>query len=257
MRTAPQVLLVLALLAGTAFALAAEDPGNATAAAEARQERIRHQPAAASDPNTSLAAALGIVVGDVDVNGDGDDHLEDPLSRGLAETQIVEALIKAGKLREAAAEARAHAALLDARFVRRVERLARRRWIARAAATVLVGFTGLAAAALLRARRQGRLRDAGRALVALAPVALTFLAFVAIGGGALASRYESGSSLPFLILGTVSSPLVLLAGAWSAVGSTRPVVRLGRALLCGATLVATAFVLLDTVSPDYLEGFGL
>ena len=232
MRTAPQLLLVLALLAGTAFALAAEDPGNATAAAEAPQERIRREPAAASDP-------------------------EDPLSQGLAETQIVDALVRGGKLREAVAEAHAHAALLDARYVRRVERLARRKWIARAAAAVLVGFTGLAAGALLRARRQGRLRDAGRALLALAPVVLTFLGFVAIGGGALASRYESGSSVPFLMLGTVSSPLVLLAGAWSAVGSTRPAVRLGRALFCGATLVATAFILLDTVSPDYLEGFGL
>src|SRR5689334_1462137 len=103
MRTAPQVLLVLALflvLPGTTFVLAAENPSTATAPAEAPQERIRHEPAAASDPDTSHMDALGAVI---------DDRKADPLSRGLVETQIVEALIKGGKLREAVAEAHARA----------------------------------------------------------------------------------------------------------------------------------------------------
>jgi hypothetical protein len=52
-------------------------------------------------------------------------------------------------------------------------------------------------------------------------------------------------------------PLVLLARLWSAVGSQAPAARVARSVLCGATVVATAFVLLETVNPVYLEGFGL
>jgi hypothetical protein len=122
---------------------------------------------------------------------------------------------------------------------------------------VLAAFAGLAAIALWRARRRGLLSDAIGAPVAFAPVAVAFVAFVAIGGGALAARYESGNARPFLLLGVLSWPLLLLARAWSAVGSLRLAARAGRALLCGAALMAAAFILLDTVNPDYLEGFGL
>jgi hypothetical protein len=284
MRTLPQVLLLFALLGCASFARAADREGDSIAAAEARLERIRGDPAAASDPKEidelahhieklqpgMLRVEARMLIAEAWLRrmhrpGEAVDMLRnvvtdpsaDSLTSAVAEHEIVEALVNGGKLAEAAAEAHAKAGLLDATFVRRVGRLVRRIWFARLAAAVLLAFGALAAAALWRAQRRGLLRDAKRALVALAPVALAFVAFVALGGGALASRYESGNALPFLLLGAASWPLVILARAWSAVGSPRPALRVGRALLCGATLVAAAFLLLDRVSPDYLEGFGL
>jgi hypothetical protein len=51
--------------------------------------------------------------------------------------------------------------------------------------------------------------------------------------------------------------LLLLARAWSAVGSQSSPARAARALLCGATVIAAAFTLLDRFGPQYLAGFGL
>ena len=96
-----------------------------------------------------------------------------------------------------------------------------------------------------------------RELRKLAPVAAVFVAFVAVAGGVLASKYESGNAEPFLFLGAAVLPLLLLARAWSAVGSQTGAARAARALLCGATVVAAAFMLLDAMNPQYLEGFGL
>ncbi len=44
---------------------------------------------------------------------------------------------------------------------------------------------------------------------------------------------------------------------WGAVGSEGAAPRAGRALLCAASVLAAAFLLLDLVNPTYLEGFGL
>ena len=91
----------------------------------------------------------------------------------------------------------------------------------------------------------------------LAPVATLFVAFVALAGGLLATKYEAGNAAPFLLLGAAVLPLLLLARAWSSVGSQASGARAARALLCGASVVATAFVLLDWFDPQYLTGFGL
>lgn len=250
----------------------------------ARLERVRRDPAIASD-----AAAIDALARDADAFPPGtvrvearmlvaeawlgrmgrpndaiaelrkvaEDPKADPLTANLAERELVEALIASGKLREAAAEAHAHANLLDDRFVRGVDRVVQRRWVRRTAMALLSSFTVLVAVTLVKARRRRALGAAARALILVAPIAVTFALFVAIVGGVLASHYESGNARPFLLLGAVALPIVLAARAWSAVGSSRRAARVGRAVLCGATLLAAAFVLLDVVSPEYLEGFGL
>jgi hypothetical protein len=185
------------------------------------------------------------------------DPQADPITASLAEREIVETIAAGGEIVEAAAEAHARGQLLDPRFVRRVDRLVRRRWVRRAATGVILTFATLTAVALVRARRRRALDDAARAMGGLAAVAVAFVAFVAVAGGTLASRYESGNAWPFLLLGLAVLPLVLLARAWSAVGSTRPASQIARALLCATTVLAAAFVLLDVVSPEYLEGFNL
>jgi hypothetical protein len=186
-----------------------------------------------------------------------DDPRADPLTAALAERELVESMAAGGAIVEAAAEARAHANRLDPRFVREATRLVRRRAVRRAAIGVLCVFVGLASRALELARRRKELGHTVRALAALAPVAVGFAAFVGLAGGALASSYESGNVGPFLMLGGATLPLVLVARAWGTVGSAWPAARFARALLCGASVLAAAFVLLDVVSPDYLQGFGL
>jgi hypothetical protein len=186
-----------------------------------------------------------------------DDPKTDPLTSRLAERELVDAYIGEGRIDEAIAEASKHSARLDPKFVRQVKRLVLRRGVERSASIVLAAFGVLSIVGLARAGRQRGLGQAWGALRELAPAALGFVAFVAIAGGVLASQYESGNATPFLLLGAAVLPLVLLARAWGAVGSQTRAARVGRALLCAATVVAAAFVLLDRVYPDYLVGFGL
>jgi hypothetical protein len=84
-----------------------------------------------------------------------------------------------------------------------------------------------------------------------------FAAFVGLGGGALASGYEAGNAAPFLALGAAVLPVVLVARAWGAAGSTRAAARAGRALVCFVTVLAIGFVVLERIDPQYLGGFGL
>ena len=186
-----------------------------------------------------------------------DDPEADSLTARLAARAIVDALAGQGRVDDAADDARAHANVLDPQFVRQTERLVRRRTTRRAAFALLGVFVGSACGALVRARVRGALSHAVRAVREMAPLALGFAAFVGCAGGALASQYETGRALPFILFGLGVLPLVLLARAWAAVGSTRASARIGRAALCAASVLAVAFVLLEAVNPAYLDGFGL
>lgn len=250
----------------------------------ARLERVRRDPAVSSDP-----AAIDALARDLEAFPPGlvrvearmvvadawlgrthriDDAISqlrqvvadpktDALTGRLAERELIDALVGAGRLDEATAEARAHSTKLDTRFVAQIQRLTTRRAVRRGARVVLAVFGVLTLLALGRAAARGKLGDAGRALRELAPVAVPFIAFVAIAGGLLATKYESGNAQPFFLLGALVLPLVLLARAWSAVGSQSRRARLGRSLLCAATVAAAAFMLLDQLNPQYLDGFGL
>ncbi|HEX8792136.1 MAG TPA: hypothetical protein VF765_14380 [Polyangiaceae bacterium] len=249
-----------------------------------RLEQVRHDPDAASDP-----AAIDALAHDAESFPPGmvrvearmlvaeawlgrmhrpqdaiheltlvrDDPKTDPLTSRLAERELVDAYVGEGRIDDAIAEATKYPARLDPKFVRQVKRLVARRAATEFASIVLAAFGVFSVIALVRAGRQRALGQAWNALRELAPAALGFVAFVAIAGGVLASQYESGNATPFLLLGAAVLPLVLLARAWGAVGSQTRVARLGRAVLCAATVVAAAFMLLERVYPDYLVGFGL
>jgi len=186
-----------------------------------------------------------------------EDPRADTLTTRLAERELVDVLVTEGRIDEAAAEARAHTNRLDARFVREVTRLLLRRKVRVVAVATLAIFALLAAVGLARAARGGTLGAAGGELRKIALPSALFVGFVAVGGGALASNYESGNSAPFVLLGAAVLPLVLLARAWAAVGSNRTSARIARSLLAAAATLATAFLLLDTLHPEYLAGFGL
>ena len=179
----------------------------------------------------------------------------DPLTMRLAEHELVDALVAQGRLDEAIAEVTAHPTRLDNKFVIRVKRLRTRRAVRLVALGVLGAFGALVLFGLLRGRRQ--LGEAARAVRALAPTAILFVGFVAAGGGLLASKYETGNAEPFLLFGAGLLPIILVARAWSAVGSQAPAARIGRSFLCAATVAAAAFMLLESVNPQYLEGFRL
>lgn len=185
------------------------------------------------------------------------DPATDPLTASLAERLIVEELTNVGSPADAASEAVAHADLLDAGFVARVRRLARRRWLLACAQACIAAFAGFAVTAVARARRRQGMREALQAVRDFAPMAVAFALFLGVAGGALASRYESGNARPFAFLGAAVLPLLLVARSWNAVGSPHTGPRVGRAVLCGVAVVAAAFALLATTTPDYLDGFGL
>jgi len=186
-----------------------------------------------------------------------EDPSADTLTQRLAERELIDALVATGQVDEAATEAHVHTNRLDPRFVKQVGRLILRRTVRWTAFAVLGAFATLAAVGLIGAARRGTLGSAARELRKLGPVAALFVGFVAVAGGVLASRYEAGNAAPFLLLGAGVLPLLLLARAWSAVASQAAAARAARSLLCGATVLAAAFVLLDVYGPQYLSGFGL
>ena len=186
-----------------------------------------------------------------------DDPTSDALTSQLAARELVSTLVARGRLKAAADEAVARADHLDARFVTQILRLARRRGLRDGALLELALFGALACIALFRAHRARTLARVPVTLRRLIPFALAFAVYVGVAGGFLASHYETGNAMPFLLFGALLIPLLFLASAWAAVGSTRAGARVGRAILCGAGVIAAAFVLLDIYQPTYLEGFGL
>jgi hypothetical protein len=186
-----------------------------------------------------------------------DDPAADSLTARWAEREVVDTLIAQGHIVGAASEVRAHESLVDARFAQQVRRLERRLWLRAAALGVIVLFGVLATLALVRAQRRGGLDVALDALRTFAPAAFAFAAFVGIVGSTLASQFEKGHAAPFLLLGAAVAPLVLLGRAWSAVGAVHAPARAGRGIVCAASTLAAAFVILECCNPMYLEGFGL
>jgi hypothetical protein len=185
------------------------------------------------------------------------DSAADPVTARFAERELVDALVAVGLIAEARAEADRHRDRLEARFVTRVDRLARRVWLRAAAAAAVAVFLALAGASLLGASRRGRLGGARRPLRALAIPAAIFALDVGCVGALLAQREEGTSGRPFLLFAAAVLPLLLVARAWSAVGSNHLGARAGRAALCAATALAAAFLVLDASDPAFLEGFGL
>jgi len=185
------------------------------------------------------------------------DPLADPVTSRFAEGQIVDALVREGHVDAGAAEAHAHADRLDPRFVAQVDRVVRRRSVRRGALAVIAVFVALASLALGRAARRGDLEPARRAFKGFAPLATLFVVYTACAGGLLAASYESGNAAPFLLLGAMALPLVLLARGWAAVGSSTAVARVLRAAVCAGAALAAAFMALDVLGLSYLSGFGL
>jgi len=142
----------------------------------------------------------------------------------------------------------------DPALGRDVRRLGRRRFMHLAAIALLLGIVALA---LRRTMTRGRARAARAAVARTWKLIVGYAVYVAIGGALLASGYEQGTSRPFLWLGIVLVPVLLVARAWGAAGAPGRAARVGRASLCAAGALGAAFLVLEGVDTGFLEGMGL
>ena len=185
------------------------------------------------------------------------DPSADPLMARQAARELVDAIIASGDVVRAATEARRQSTRLDPRYVKGVMRLILRRTLDRAAIADLA-LIGLAlGAAIAFSARRGRIHALRVAVLRAAPLVLGFATYVAVLGGYLASKYESGNSTPFFVLGGALVVIIFAARALGAAGSPKPLARVARAVLCGSGALAAAFVVLERLDPAYLDGFGL
>lgn len=178
----------------------------------------------------------------------------DAVLAGAARRRLVEDDIERGDLSRATTDARLGR---DPQLESLVDR-ARRRGIAHRAALVGVGLTTfLALVACARAVIGGRRAVLVARTRASAPLVVAYGAYVALAGAALASGYEQGTARPFLLFGLVLVPLLFLARAWAAAGSSSRLARSGRAAACAASVLAAAFLVVEQVDATYLAGVGL
>jgi hypothetical protein len=146
---------------------------------------------------------------------------------------------------------------VDPDLAREVRRAARRHWLHLASIVVITTVVGLAAIAIARAFRAGRLAAVLARTRASGRLVLGYAAYVGIAGAVLATGYEDGTARPFLVFGAVLAPLLFLARAWGAAGSPTRSARGLRAALCASSALGAAFLSLEHVDVRYLESLGL
>jgi hypothetical protein len=124
---------------------------------------------------------------------------------------------------------------------------------------VAVGALGIALgmAVLSLAASSRSLRGAFGAIRRAAPVVGLFLVYTGMVGGCMASSYENGSAMPFVLFASFMLPLAVVFRLWSAVGSAHLTARVGRSSAAVAATLALAFLVIEQINPSYLEGFGL
>lgn len=180
-----------------------------------------------------------------------DDASADSTVRQFAARRLADLAMAEGLPDDARVAARtADDPSLEKKITRTVRRRMARKMASGAVAITLV----LALVALVRGRNRGA--RVARAVVARARTVAIFSA-IAAGGGILASSYERGHALPFVVLAGCIAVLATIAVAWSEVGSNARWARIGRSIACGAAALGIGFLVLDRIDASYLEGFGL
>ena len=185
------------------------------------------------------------------------DERGDRIVAQKAARDLVTLCLARGDLAGAEAAVRLAATRADPRLASDVRRAVRRRSLHVASIAALLALILLAARALLVAMRRGSAGRVRAALASMWKIALAYAAYVAIGGGLLASGYEAETSKPFLWFGVVLVPVLFLARAWAAAGTQTRGARGGRATLCALAAMAAAFLVLEGIDVTLLEGFGL
>ena len=245
-------------------------------------ERVRRDPKLSSDPaaiDALLKAADAFPPGLVRVEawtlaaeayahrlGRPDDAA--PLWRRIATDAAADPVLARAALRSlatfylerhdwAGAEGVAALPVTDAKLASDVRRAIRRHHVRVASIATLGSALVLATAALANAARRRGLREVVRRTRAWSGLVIGYAAYVAIAGALIASGYQRGTAVPFLLLGIALVPVLFLARAWAAAGSQSRSARALRAVVCAASALGAAFLVLERVNPSYLEGVGL
>lgn len=146
----------------------------------------------------------------------------------------------------------------DPNTIARLQRLLRRRVLYRVALSTIVSVLFVGIATSVRALRAGRGRDLRRAW--FRPLPLAHIAMLSVGGGLLARTHDDPGTNhfpPFLGLGVGALLVYLSATAWSLMGSSRHLARVGRALACALAMLAVSFLAMHRFDPGMLDGIGL
>lgn len=186
-----------------------------------------------------------------------DDEHTDPVVRTKAVRDLATLEVARGDLGAAKRTAKDAGASADPKLAKELTRMSRRRWVHAASIAVVVFMIALAARALFAARHTARAAAAGAATKKILTLAVLYGVYVAVSGALLASGYESGTGVPFLVLGVAIVPIVLLARAWSVAGSAARPARATRAAVCAAGALGAAFLVLERVNASFLDGMGL
>jgi hypothetical protein len=88
-------------------------------------------------------------------------------------------------------------------------------------------------------------------------IALGVALWLGAGGALLARAYDASDPAPFIRLAFVVLPIALLARAWGLVGAPTRAARAGRAAISAQAALAASFLVLESVDPRLLAGFGL
>jgi len=176
---------------------------------------------------------------------------EGPL-RAQAATKLTDLAITRGDL-PAARDAAARATKDAPELLPRVKRMERRLGLHRAALALLALSAVLGVWGAARTVRAGK----GPLLARFAGRALVICVYLAIAGGLLASAFEQGHALPFVLLSASTLCVAVLARASALSGSRSRAARAGRAVLGATTVLAAALLVLERIDARYLESFGL
>jgi hypothetical protein len=184
------------------------------------------------------------------------DPMTDPILHHQAAHELVDAYLLENDPEDAMKVAmRPHE---DPALRDKVKRSIRRAHARSGALLVLALFASASSIAIARGAARGKTSDILRALKRFVPLAIAFAAWIAAFGGILAASYEKGNESPFIALGLATTPIFLIARAWSAAGAESRVAKIARALLSAASVAAIAFVVLTYVGNGmYMAGFGL
>ena len=185
------------------------------------------------------------------------DERADRIVAQKASRDLVTLCLARGDLAGAEAAVQLAGTRADAKLAKDVRRALRRRSLHHASIIALVAMLVLAARAWVASAKRGEGTRVRTALGAMWKVAVAYAAYVAIGGALLASGYAADTSKPFLWLGVVLVPILLVARVWGAAGGEPRAARAGRATLCALGALAAAFLLLEGIDVALLEGFGL
>lgn len=184
-----------------------------------------------------------------------DDTAAEDLTARQAATLLVRQSVERGDISEALRDAAPRRTLVEPHLLAKVERLARRRNVRGGALALVALAVAATSLAFLRSSSDVRRRlktEVRRTL----PLVIAFAGTLALGGG-LAKAYQPAAGIPFIALGVVIVPLLLLARGWAMMGAPQASHRWARSLTCGAAVFAVTFLLLEGLQPAYLEGFGL